>query len=781
MKKMVRGLAMFVLFFCMLLQLPVSAAEKEGAENWQLDVTNLEHTSITFQLSGVERAQDAVIVITERYDPLTESAEDALTCEVPFSISNATEKFTLPLPEKGLVSGRYFAYVKDGAGQKTESDWINLYKHSFYPDVKLYPNWGVITNRSDDSFHASVTVGFQEYSVDMKPDTTEIIDYPDQKEGTVVELRCWDDYGCTNSYDKEIENERLRVPGLYICKEFIALKYGNLDEDKRLAAEVEGQIYYSDWGAKEKGKIIAYPVVADSTATIKVWMESKNGSVSDTEEEEIQECALDYCQIGFHSYPAKTTGTVSANEYGNQITRVYTLIDGMEYSCPVGEDGSFCLEYPYQETSTELTIHFVDSHGCERTEDESVYNTLDGTYFDEMILLSRAYAEVNKGCRLVVKIDGKEYYSEYAVSDQTVVVNYPKQKPGQAYAFWYEHEDSSRSEVTRGTIANRQYNISANVRTSSISGQVNENSDEYNCNCRVYVKVAGKEYECKVKKINEWSDEEYRGSAEEDEYYLKFSASYPKQKLGSKVQVIVRDQEGYESSRTFSMENIPPALSINRIDTATTQVKGTTAAGSSVTVKVGSKTYRGKSNSKGAFSIKIKSKKAGTKVTVSVLSPEGYSVTKTKKIEKTYGYPELLSYVYRTSTKVKIKVTGGNKGDKLKVKIGKKTYTKKLSKNTRKQKFTMKIKKAAAGTTVKIILYDKYGKKKDYCTSMVYHGDRIYVGMTAREAELTTWGPPVRRNNWGFGSIQWVFESGSTTLYAYIRNGKVVSIQQLNY
>ena len=53
--------------------------------------------------------------------------------------------------------------------------------------------------------------------------------------------------------------------------------------------------------------------------------------------------------------------------------------------------------------------------------------------------------------------------------------------------------------------------------------------------------------------------------------------------------------------------------------------------------------------------------------------------------------------------------------------------------------------------------------------------------MSAHNATLTTWGKPVRRNDWGTGYKQWVFESAYSTLYAYIKNGKVCSIQHLNY
>lgn len=56
-----------------------------------------------------------------------------------------------------------------------------------------------------------------------------------------------------------------------------------------------------------------------------------------------------------------------------------------------------------------------------------------------------------------------------------------------------------------------------------------------------------------------------------------------------------------------------------------TKVTGTTYANSKVTAKIGSKKYTGKSNSKGAFSIKIPTQKVKTKVYVSVTTGAGTS------------------------------------------------------------------------------------------------------------------------------------------------------------
>ena len=63
---------------------------------------------------------------------------------------------------------------------------------------------------------------------------------------------------------------------------------------------------------------------------------------------------------------------------------------------------------------------------------------------------------------------------------------------------------------------------------------------------------------------------------------------------------------------------------------------------------------------------------------------------------------------------------------------------------------------------------------------MVYYGNKIYIGMSEKNALLTTWGRPAHRNYYGFGPIQWVFYSGNTTLYVYVQGGKVTNLQWLD-
>jgi hypothetical protein len=150
------------------------------------------------------------------------------------------------------------------------------------------------------------------------------------------------------------------------------------------------------------------------------------------------------------------------------------------------------------------------------------------------------------------------------------------------------------------------------------------------------------------------------------------------------------------------------------------------------------------------------------------------------KVKMLYGYIKIPNYIYKSSNRIKVKVYDTRKGDKVKLKVGKRTYTKKIKAKHNKKTISFKIKKAPAGTKVVATYYNKFDNRKGRYKDMVYFGDYIYKGMSAKNATLTTWGKPVRRNDYN-GELQWIFESGQKTLYAYIRGGVIYSINVYNY
>lgn len=98
-----------------------------------------------------------------------------------------------------------------------------------------------------------------------------------------------------------------------------------------------------------------------------------------------------------------------------------------------------------------------------------------------------------------------------------------------------------------------------------------------------------------------------------------YKVSIPKQKVGTIIK-ISSSKKGYRT-KTISAKVIKRdilSLTINTVRKTHTSVSGKTLAGSTVSVKVNSKTYKTKANSSGYFKVSIPKQKPKTKITVTV-------------------------------------------------------------------------------------------------------------------------------------------------------------------
>lgn len=326
-----------------------------------------------------------------------------------------------------------------------------------------------------------------------------------------------------------------------------------------------------------------------------------------------------------------------------------------------------------------------------------------------------------------------------------------------------------------------------NTETDQISGLMFFDLDlvtKYG-NPSIFVVIDGKDYPCKLQKreLSEFSNEEKEALRIYDSHAVySFECNYPQQHPGKTIQLRVEDVDGYVSVKSIVIPNYKPKLRVDSVHSSDKKISGKTEAGCAVTIQYGKKTYKTKAAKNGQFSVKVKSQKAGTPIVVSVVSQKGY--TNRKKLKTVLGDSTVSvnNTVYRTSSSISITIKKPGQGDKLTVKAAGKTYTKKFKRDMAKQKVVIRLKKKpAAGSTVSVVLRDKFGKKKDLEKVMAYYGDTIKLGMSASNAVLTTWEEPVRKNDFGTGSLQWVFRSGNSYLYAYIKEGKVVAIQRWNY
>lgn len=791
----------FVLGFAMLISLfggvTATANEESKKLQWKLSMISIGHTGLSFKLDNVDAAQKAFVCVGK-----TGEGDELVRC--PFSITSSSQEFELDFSDgKSLAAGDYVVWVEDRDGARTDLYIRSVSQHSFYlysTSIKAYPNCLTGYDHDNRIPHIYAEVAFKKYEVVKDEYGFFEISYPKQAIGTEVKLYLEDGYGCQSVTNVSIQDKVMRVPSIEVWRDGVSFRSSSLERDERICVEINGTVYYSEYGASErdghKKMVVTYPAIPREIEEVSVWMESTVGSRSEKEYYKVKDCELSKYNITSYAYPKKVIGKVSANDCGQKPTLVSVTIQGKEYSTEISEDGSYSLAYPLREEGNALQLDFCDAHGCHLEYKAYVTNTLKnrGVHTDKVLLQRLEAYSVPTGTKVYVSIDGKEYASEVSTkgNNGSVTVRYPKQKPGTTLTAWIQ--DDKTSEMTDGRavlkIADKQYDCRCQAETDRISGTVylDDRDENWLLESNVTsasVVIDGNVYPCELSKINLSSyssdDLEEEGLETADNNAFRFKCSYPKQKIGKTIQLHIEDADGYVFTRNIKLKNLSPHIDIDTVYSGDRIISGKTWSDCAVTIRYGKKTYRTKANKSGRFSVKVKSQRAGTKIKVSVISPQGYTSAITEKTKLSSGSVSVNGNIYRNSSSVSVTVRRPGKGDKVVVKAAGKTYIKQIKANGKKKKILFRLKKKpSAGTRVSVELKDQFGKKKDHEKVMVYYGNTIAKGMSASNAVLTTWGYPVRKNDYGTGSIQWVFQSGNSYLYAYIRAGKVVGIQRIN-
>lgn len=159
------------------------------------------------------------------------------------------------------------------------------------------------------------------------------------------------------------------------------------------------------------------------------------------------------------------------------------------------------------------------------------------------------------------------------------------------------------------------------------------------------------------------------------------------------------------------------------------------------------------------------------------------SYSKNKSVKWAYGKDHCLTYdiydyslVFFNSNTITVKLTRALKGAVLKVKIGKKTYKKKL--NNTKKKVKVKIGNNPIGSKISVKLYYKNrligmdeSDNYEYGWDRVLYARKIHLGMTTEQVKYTeTWGAPDRTGSASGGWTFWYYNSGA---YVAFQNGVV--------
>ena len=196
------------------------------------------------------------------------------------------------------------------------------------------------------------------------------------------------------------------------------------------------------------------------------------------------------------------------------------------------------------------------------------------------------------------------------------------------------------------------------------------------------------------------------------------------------------------------------------------KAKGKIPSRSKITVYVAGKKCKctQKSNT---YSVKIPVKKIGTKIKYKVVY-DGLTYTVNKKIVKCNTKISTPT-VYRYTQKLKVTLRNVHKGDKAKVKIGRKIYTTKIKKDRKKYTYKVKL-SGGAGTKIKITVTNKYKQTLKTKATKIYYASWIKKGMTKSQCKLVTWWcKPDDVAHYSNGDI-WTYDDGSWIVF---KHGKV--------
>ncbi|MGG3709506.1 Ig-like domain-containing protein [Heyndrickxia coagulans] len=228
------------------------------------------------------------------------------------------------------------------------------------------------------------------------------------------------------------------------------------------------------------------------------------------------------------------------------------------------------------------------------------------------------------------------------------------------------------------------------TNSTSVSGKTD-------ANCTVYVKAGSKTYKGKS---NNKGD---------------YKVSIPKQKAGTKIYVYATNTYGKSGTKVTTVGSPAATPSVNTVSNKSTFVSGKTSKSSTVHVKIGSKTYKGKSNNKGDYKVSIPKQKAGTKIYVYATNTYGKSGTKSVTVvDRIAPSTPSVNTVSHTSRYI----TGKTEAYAT---VTAYTGSKKIgsAKADKHGSYKIKISPKKKGTVVKVKATDKSGNSSGYRTVKV--------------------------------------------------------------
>ena len=197
------------------------------------------------------------------------------------------------------------------------------------------------------------------------------------------------------------------------------------------------------------------------------------------------------------------------------------------------------------------------------------------------------------------------------------------------------------------------------------------------------------------------------------------------------------------------------------------KAKGKVPSGAKISIYIAGKKVKCTTKST-SYSAKIPVKKIGTKIRYRVVY-DGLTYAVNQKVEKCKTKLSV-STVYRYTKKLKVTLKNVHKGDRVKVKIGRKTHTIKIKKDKKKYVCRVRI-SGSAGTKIRITVTNQFKQTLKTKTTKVYYAPWIKKGMTKSQCRnVPWWGKPDDKSYYSNGEI-WTYDDGSWVVF---KHGRIV-------
>ncbi len=154
----------------------------------------------------------------------------------------------------------------------------------------------------------------------------------------------------------------------------------------------------------------------------------------------------------------------------------------------------------------------------------------------------------------------------------------------------------------------------------------------------------------------------------------------------------------------------PKKYYYNNLKYGSGKLTGVTYSNAKITATINGKTYSSNANSSGSYSINVpKYIKVNTPI---IIKTTGYGVTKTYTRKVNNNNPGIKISSAKKGTKVvKLVLKNVHKGDYVKLKVGKKTYTKKIKKDKKQITLKIKTKKLKKGQKITARIFNVFKQK----------------------------------------------------------------------